>query len=216
MEPGFRSQISELEHSLPPLSLEQSLLLEQAAGEIPLSDIAEQVLKAGITAPDFTLPNCVGMPVSLAAALESGPVLVTFYRGAWCPCSSLQLRAYQKILPEIIELGASMLAVSQHCPNHSQARLLKNFLKYEVLSDLDNIVARQYGLVYTVPDWMRALYISFGADLTACDGDTSWELPIPGTFVIGRKHRILHAFADSDINSHLEATAILEALKTAS
>ena len=213
MEPELRSQIEELERSLPPLAPEQSLLLEKAAKELALSGITDQVLRAGRQAPDFMLPNAVGRPVSLDKALESGPVVITFYRGIWCPYCSLQLRAYQKILPEILRLGATLQAISPQSPDKTQATLLKNFLQYEVLSDLGNVVARQYGLVYQVPEWVRSIYLSFGTDLPAFNGDSSWELPIPGTFVIGAGRRILLAYADSDPRNRLEPGTILEALE---
>jgi len=211
--PKLATQINELEQSLPPLSQEQSLLLEEAARKVDLSGIADQALKTGELAPDFTLPNAVGSSVRLERALQDGPVVVTFYRGMWCPYCSLQLRAYQKILPEVIGLGASLMAISPQSPDKSQATLLKNFLQYEVLSDLGNVVARQYGLVYQVPEWVRSLYISFGSDLPAFNGDTSWELPIPGTFVVAPDRRILLGYASSDPRNRLEPAAILEALK---
>jgi peroxiredoxin len=211
-EPELKTQIAELDRSLPPLAPEQSRLLEQAARELALSGITELVLKSGAQAPGFTLPNAVGRPVTLVAALEKGPVVVTFYRGIWCPYCSLQLRAYQKVLPDIIRLGASLLAVSPQNPDKSQATLLKNFLQYEVLSDLGNAVARQFGLVYQVPEWVRPSYLSFGTNLPEFNGDSSWELPIPGTFVIGKERRILLACADSDPRKRLEPAAILEAL----
>jgi peroxiredoxin len=213
MEPELSWQIKELERSLPPLSPEQAQLLEKAASELALTGIAGQVLGAGAQSPDFTLPNAVGRPVSLDRALESGPVVVTFYRGHWCPYCSLQLRAYQKILPEILRLGGSLLAVSPQKPDQSQATLLKNFLQYEVLSDLGNTVARQFGLVYQVPEWVRSTYLSFGTDLPAFNGDNSWELPIPGTFVIGAGRSILLSYADSDPRNRLEPAAILQALE---
>jgi len=212
MEPELRSQVQELEQSLPPLALEQTLLLERAA-ELALSGITERVLKAGVLAPDFTLPNAVGRPVNLDTELTGGPVVVTFYRGIWCPYCSLQLRAYQKILPEIIRLGGSLLAISPQSPDQSQATLLKNFLQYEVLSDRGNVVARQFGLVYQVPEWVRELYVSFGSNLPDFNGDTSWELPIAGTFVIGGGRRILLGYADSDPRNRMEPAAILEALQ---
>jgi peroxiredoxin len=214
MEPEtkLRTQIAELERSMPPLAPEQALLLEQAARELAHSGISEQALKSGAQAPDFTLPNAVGRAVSLDTALKSGPVVVTFYRGIWCPYCSLQLRAYQQILPEILRLGASLLAVSPQSPDKSQATLLKNFLQYEVLSDLGNAVSRQFGLVYQVPEWVRSTYLSFGTNLPEFNGDSSWELPIPGTFVIGDGRRILLAYADSDPRNRLEPAAILEAL----
>ena len=130
MEPQLKSQIEELEKSLPPLPPEKAQLLEKAAEELALSGITDQVLKAGEQAPDFTLPNAVGRPVRLETELSKGPVVVIFYRGIWCPYCSLQLRAYQKILPDILRLGGSLLAISPQSPDRSQATLLKNFLQY--------------------------------------------------------------------------------------
>lgn len=213
MEPELRTQIEELERSLPPLPPEQSQQLEESARQLALSGIAERVLKAGDVAPDFTLPNAVGRPINLEKALAAGPVLVTFYRGIWCPYCSLQLRAYQKILPEIMRLGGSLMAISPQSPDQSQATLLKNFLMYEVLSDQGNQVARQFGLVYQVPEAIRPIYTSLGTDLPAYNGDDSWELPIPGTFLVGRDRRILLSYADSDPRNRLEPGAILEALE---
>jgi len=123
------------------------------------------------------------------------------------------LKAYQKILPEIMRLGASLLAISPQSPDKSQATLLKNFLQYEVLSDLGNLVARKYGLVYQVPEWVRDLYLSYGVDLPAFNADDSWELPLAGTFVIGSDGRILVSYADSDARNRLEPQAILDALR---
>jgi peroxiredoxin len=212
-EPELKSEIEQLERSFAPQAPQQSALLEKAARELALSGITEKALKAGMQAPDFTLPNAVGRPVSLETALQKGPVVVTFYRGIWCPYCNLQLKAYQKILPEILRLGASLMAVSPQRPDKSQATLLKNFLQYEVLSDLGNGVSGRFGLVYQVPEWARSTYLSFGSDLPEFNGDSSWTLPIPGTFVVGRERRILLAYADSDPRNRLEPAAILEALE---
>jgi peroxiredoxin len=213
MQQELKAQMEELERVLPPLAPEQAQLLEQSAKELELSGIADQVLKAGDQSPDFTLPNAVGRPINLEKELAKGPVVVTFYRGIWCPYCSLQLKAYQKILPEIQRLGGSLLAISPQSPDQSQATLLKNFLQYEVLSDLGNVVARRFGLVYQVPEQVRSVYRSFGTDLPVFNGDDSWELPIPGTFVIGQGRHILLSYADSDPRHRLEPAAILEALE---
>jgi peroxiredoxin len=113
-----------------------------------------------------------------------------------------------------MRLGASLIAISPQSPDKTQATLLKNFLQYEVLSDLGNLVSRQFGLVYQVPEWVRAIYISFGTDLPAFNADQSWELPIPGTFVIGSDRRIVLCYADTDARNRLEPKAILEALES--
>jgi peroxiredoxin len=124
------------------------------------------------------------------------------------------LRAYQKILPQIIGLGASLLAISPQSPDKSQGTLLKNFLQYEVLSDLGNAASRQFGLVYQVPEWVRDIYRSFGVDLPRFNADQSWELPIPGTFVIGTDRRILLSYTDTDARNRLEPSLILQALES--
>jgi peroxiredoxin len=124
------------------------------------------------------------------------------------------LRAYQKILPEIIRLGGSLMAISPQTPDKSQATLLKNYLQYEVLSDLGNVVARQFGLVYQVPESIRSVYRSFGADLPAFNADESWELPVVGTFVIATDRQILLSHADLEVGNLLEPNAIVATLKT--
>ncbi|GAW67078.1 alkyl hydroperoxide reductase/ Thiol specific antioxidant/ Mal allergen [Geoanaerobacter pelophilus] len=122
------------------------------------------------------------------------------------------MRAYQKILPQVLRLGAALIAVSPQSPDKTQATLLKNFLQYEVLSDLGNQVARSYGLVYRLPDWVRELYISLGVNLPEYNADQSWELPLAGTFVIGQNRRVILSYVDSDPRNRLEPQAILDVL----
>lgn len=124
------------------------------------------------------------------------------------------MRAYQKILPQIKHLGGELLAVSPQTPDKSQATLLKNFLEYEVLSDEGNLVARSYGLVYPLGAEMRRIYQGFGIDLAQYNGDSSWELPLPGTFVIGRDMTIRFSFVDADYTRRLEPAAILDSLRS--
>jgi peroxiredoxin len=123
------------------------------------------------------------------------------------------LRAYQKILPQIKALGAELLAISPQTPDSSQATLLKNFLQYEVLSDVGNHVARRFGLVYPLGAEMRGIYLGFGVDLAAYNGDDSWELPLPGTFVIDHALTVRLSFVDSDYTRRLEPERILETLR---
>lgn len=123
------------------------------------------------------------------------------------------MRAYQKILPQIQALGAALVAISPQTPDRSQATLLKNFLEYEVLSDLGNKVARQFGLVYPLAEEMRSIYQGFGVHLPEYNGDESWELPLPGTFVIDQEATIRLAFVDADYTNRLEPAAILDSLR---
>lgn len=198
------------------MSAEILAVMQRAQAELIGSGILAGVLRAGDRAPDFTLPNAVERPYHLAAGLARGPVVVSFYRGAWCPYCNLQLRVYQQALPEIQARGASLVAISPQTPDHSQAMLLKNFLQYEVLSDVGNGVGRSFGLVYPVGAELRRLYQQWGVDLSLYNADDSWELPLPGTFVIDRDCTIRFAFVDADYTKRLQPSEILAVLESLS
>src|SRR5260370_37670338 len=121
------------------------------------SGIAERALKVGERAPDFTLPNALGGPVTLSRLLEQAPAVVTFYRGEWCPYCNLQLRAYQAILPRIRQLGAPLVAVSPQTSDNSLTTAQKKGLTFPVLSDAGNKVARRYGLAFSLSQMLRAV-----------------------------------------------------------
>ena len=136
-------------------------------------------------------------------------MVLTFYRGDWCPYCNLQLRAYQAILPLIQELGASLVAVSPQTPDNSLSTAEKKGLTFPVLSDAGNKVARQYGLVFSLSETLRTV----SANLPSFNGDDSWELPIPGTFVIAHDRTVRLAFVDADWTKRLEPAAILDTLR---
>ena len=173
------------------------------------SGIAASGLREGTLAPDFTLPDVHGRAVTLSALLGQGPVVLTFYRGEWCPYCNLQLRAYETILPQIRELGVSLVAVSPQTPDQSLTTTEQKGLTFPVLSDAGNEVARRYGLVFSLSETLRA----GSADLPAYNGDDSWELPMPGTFVIAPDGTVQLAFVDADWTRRLEPAAILDALR---
>jgi peroxiredoxin len=182
-------------------------------GELSQSGIVGRSLQVGQAAPDFALPNAHGQTVTLTDLLASGPVVVTFYRGAWCPFCNLALKAYQDILPEIKALGASFVAVSPQTPDNSLTMAEKNALSYEVLSDAGNAVARQFGIVYKFSNAMYDVQTNaFGVDLPSFNGDDSRELPLPGTFVIDRGGTITLAQVFIDVSERVEPSAILDAL----
>ena len=181
--------------------------------ELSNSGIAGQSLQVGQTAPDFALPNAHGQTVKLSDLLAAGPVVVTFYRGAWCPFCNIALRAYQDILPEIKSLGASFVAISPQTPDHSLTQIEKEHLDYEVLSDPGNAVARQFGIRYTLSDAMNQVSAGFGVDITQFTGDDSLELPLPGTVVIAQDGTIMFSQFFADHSQRAEPAAILEALR---
>ena len=163
-------------------------------------------------APDFTLPNAHGMPVSLSGLLQLGPVIVTFYRGGWCPYCNIQLRAYQAALPEFTALGAQLVAISPQLPDSSLSTAQTNALSFDVLSDVSNEVAGRFGLVYSLPEELRAALRANNKALPGINGDDSWELPVPATYVIGHDGRIVLTSIDVDYRNRLDPEAIVAAL----
>lgn len=175
--------------------------------------VAQQSVKVGERAPDFTLPDVFGKPVALSELLKHGPVVLTFYRGEWCPWCNLTLRAYQRILPQIRALGASLVAVSPQTPEHSLSTVEKKELTFTVLSDVGNIVARKYRLVFTLEQSIRTLYTTIGADLPGFNGVASWELPMPATFLLAQDGTVRLAFVDEDFTHRLEPATLLDGLR---
>lgn len=136
--------------------------------------------------------------------------MVTFYRGAWCPYCNLQLRAYQAILPQVTRLDATLVAISPQTPDASVEIVSKAGLTFPVLSDVGNHVARSYRLVFVLPEVLRP----YTANLPQYNGDKSWELPLPGTFVVGRDGIIKLAYVHADYTKRLEPSDILAALES--
>lgn len=170
-------------------------------------------LGEGDRAPDFALPDAKGGVVSLMSALAGGPAVVTFYRGGWCPYCNLQLRSYQALLPELASLGVAMLAISPQLPDGSLSTAERESLTFDVLSDVGNDVARQFGLVYPLPQELRDALRSNNKALPGINGDDSWELPVPATYVIGQDQRISLAFIEIDYRKRLAPQQLLSALR---
>lgn len=127
------------------------------------------------------------------------------------------MQAYQSLLPELAAAGASLAAISPMLPDNSLSMAEKNALEFEVLSDVGNRVARDYGLVFRLPEELRAAYeTALKIALPQLNGDDSWTLPIPGTFVVGRDGTVAYAFVEADHRRRAEPAAILDAVGRAS
>jgi peroxiredoxin len=180
--------------------------------KLAASHVAEDAKNVGEIAPDFRLPNATGRPVSLYGELNNGPVVLSFYRGGWCPFCSLELQALQGILPEIHSRGASLIGISPEKPDNSLTTAEKYKLEFQVLSDQGNRTAREYGLLFTVYEEMRPLYLEWGFDVPSCNGDASWELPVPATYIIDTNAVVRTAFIDKDYTRRMEPDDIIAAL----
>ncbi|MEF8980753.1 peroxiredoxin-like family protein [Thiohalorhabdus sp.] len=187
--------------------------LDRAMAQVR-AELPDPGLAVGDEAPEFTLPNAFGEPVSLADQLAQGPVVLTFYRGAWCPYCNLELKALQESLSAFRDHGASVLAVSPQKPGKSLEQVREDGFSFEILSDLDNRVMKGYRLFFRVPEGMVRVYREkLGLDLADYNGDGRYVLPVPATFVIDREGVIRAAFAKVDYNKRMEPAAILEALR---
>ena len=203
---AFHDQI----RSQVPEEIATAVSIELAA--LARSGIANGALGVGAEAPDFALPDRHGQTVRLSALLARGPVVLTFYRGGWCPYCNLQLRAYQAILADIESLGATLVAISPQTPDYTVSTVDEKGLRFPVLSDVGNGVARKYGLVFVLSESLQDLQKKFGNEVPRFNGDSSWELPMPATFVISRDGVIRLASVDSDYRRRLEPAAILAQL----
>lgn len=191
-------------------------LYESKIAELRASSLFDGAIRTGESVPDFRLPNAKGNSVSLHDEIALGPVVVTFYRGGWCPYCNIQLKAYQEILPQIQSYGAKLIAISPELADQSMTTAEKNALAFDVLSDLGNGVARSFGIVFTLPEELRVAMIANGKALPSINGDESWELPVPATFVIDTNATAALAHIDVDYRNRLQPDEILAALKSLS
>ncbi|KMO27525.1 peroxiredoxin-like family protein [Methylobacterium aquaticum] len=190
-------------------------LIAAGIDEQVAAGLAHRALKAGDRAPDMRLPNAQGATIDLAVLRERGPVIVTFYRGGWCPYCNLELRAYQALLPEIRAAGASLVAISPQTPDASLSTVETNDLGFEVLSDVGSRTAEAFGIVFALTDALRAVYARLGHALPTVNGTDDWHLPIPATFVIAPNGRIVLAHVDPDYRHRLEPAEALRAARDA-
>ncbi len=187
--------------------------MRKAEEALKESQLAERALTAGNHAVDFTLPNAKGEQVSSEALRQQGPIVVSFYRGGWCPYCSLELKALQGVNSEIEALGARLVAISPQLPDESLSTAEKNELEFEVLSDVNNKVADQYGLTFSLDEDLRPIYKNWGADVAAVNDDPDCKLPLPATYVISQEGKIVHAFVEEDYTERLEPDEILDSLR---
>ena len=186
--------------------------MNKATQDLLNSNIIEQTLKVGEQAPDFILPNVLNKAVELNEILQAGSVVISFYRGQWCPYCNLELRTLQQYLPRIKEQAATLVAISPQTPDNSLSTAEKNELTFEVLSDFGNQVARKFGLVFTLPEQLRPIYEGFEINLPAHNGDETYELPLAATYIINQRGKVIYCFVDSDYTKRLDPEVIIQTL----
>lgn len=210
---SLAQQLEELTAKLRSLvPAERLATIDRAVAELKASGLAAHALKVGDKAPDFTLPDGDGTPWRSEDLLRHGPLVIVFYRGRWCAYCNAQLAALQQIHQQIDSAGASLVAISPQTQKHSYMTRDMHHLRFPVLSDSGNQVARKFGLVYRLSPELRAMYESIMTKLPGYNGDPSWELPLAATFVIQPDGIISYAHVNEDWRQRAEPQEILSSL----
>ncbi|HEY0207430.1 MAG TPA: peroxiredoxin-like family protein [Acetobacteraceae bacterium] len=189
--------------------------MRRATADLIASGQAGRALKAGDAAPTFSLPDEEGRPVSLRELLAKGTLVLTFYRGTWCPYCNTDLQALQAELPAIEAAGGTMAAISPQTAANSRRARRDSHLTFPILTDKGNEVAAAFGLRFRMPDDLIAIYKGFGNDLATVNAEPSWTLPMPARYVIGTDGRILHAEVNPDYTRRPEPSTLLPVLRQA-
>ncbi len=193
-----------------PQDVQQTVM--EAMQRLLASSEADEAKGVGDQAPDFTLPGAGGGNISLAEQLARGPVVLSFYRGGWCPFCDLEFKALHDKLEEITNAGATLIGVApETIENTIQTKNAKG-IQFELCSDEGNRVANEYGLVITVDEALRPLYLEWGINIPEANGDDSYRLPVPATYVIDSSGKIRAAHVDKDYTRRMEPDAIVAAL----
>jgi peroxiredoxin len=189
-------------------------LMKQVTQELADSGIVDKAPKVSEKILPFSLSNQHGDTVTLEALLEKGPVVLTFYRGGWCPYCNLELKAFQDQLANIKGENGTLVAITPELPDSSLSTAEKNALDFEVLSDVNSDYARSLGLVFSLAEELRPIYLSFGIEVEKHNGEGQFDLPLAATFVIAKDGTVASAFVTADYTARQEPAEVVAVLKT--
>ena len=176
--------------------------------------IADSARKVGDRAPAIVLNDASGQPIDVGELLQRGPVIVSFYRGGWCPYCNIELKAFQDLLPQIEAAGATLVAISPENPDETLSTAEKNALSFPVLSDPGQKVGRAFGLVYHFTDDLKGVFEGFKLDLPSANGTPGeWALPVSATYVIDRDGTIVYAHTDVDFRYRADPLDVLKSVQ---
>ncbi len=188
-------------------------LSERAVAELFASGIEDKLLKPGDAAPSFVLPDANGKMVNSADLLALGPLVVCFFRGRWCPYCVTELETWRDLFPAVRERGALMVAISPQTIRQNDFAVTQHALPFPLLRDEGARVAAKFGAAYSVPTYMQGYYRSILVNIPFINGEQSWRLPVPATFVIGRNGIIAWSQGHADFRVRPEPAEALNALQ---
>ncbi|MGA7859904.1 MAG: peroxiredoxin-like family protein [Terracidiphilus sp.] len=184
---------------------------ERAVAELFASGIEEQILPVGAVAPEFSLKDANNKLVRSADLLALGPLVIKFFRGRWCPYCMTELEAWRDLYGQLREHNALFVAIGPQSQRQSDFMAGQHGLPFPVLTDTENAIAEKFGLVYTVPAYHRDYYLSILVNIPFVNGEKSWRLPLPGTYVLSREGRVVFAEAHADFRVRPEPDEALSA-----
>ncbi|RZA07743.1 MAG: AhpC/TSA family protein [Proteobacteria bacterium] len=193
----------------------QQATISQSTAELKKQGIGKSAPKKGDTLPDFTLPKTGGGSVQLSELVKAGPVVVSFYRGSWCPYCTVQLLDFQKHLGDIQKAGGQLVAITPEETARSEEFAKGKGFQFPIAWDKDNAFAKQLNIVYALPTEMKKLHEELGVDLKASQGNDQWQLPVPATFVVDKNRVVQFAYIDVDYSKRAETSELVRAVKTA-
>ena len=209
----LKEQINEFKTNFVKQVDEKTLKVMKEFNEKVAVKESAQGLKAGDNAPLFSLKNHLGETVELQSLLKKGKVVISFYRGEWCPYCNLEIKALQDHLSDFQALGANLVAITPESPDHSLSIVEKHQLKFPILTDVGNTIAKDYKLVFELSEELNTIYERFGIYVEKRNADHRRTLPVPATFIIGRNGIIDYAFVDADYSNRAEPDEIIANLK---
>ncbi|MEM6688823.1 MAG: peroxiredoxin-like family protein [Planctomycetota bacterium] len=211
----LQQQLSELKDSLrSQIPAETFDHFEKSIDDLQEAGTGKDAPKVGDDISNFNLINQSGERRNLADLRASGPVVMIFYRGGWCPYCNLELRNYQQILPQLKEAGATLVAITPETPDNSLSTSEKNELEFEVLTDEAAEYAKEIGIAFSLPHDLREIYTNLGGDLNKFNGEGNWDLPIPATFVVGTDGKVVFTHVDADYTLRANTEDVLDAVKS--
>ncbi|MDO1501627.1 peroxiredoxin-like family protein [Winogradskyella maritima] len=187
-------------------------VMDKATNILVEEGISKQAIQIGEKFPKFVLKNAKSETISSSHLLKNGPLVISFYRGGWCPYCNIELKALQAALPEFKSKGANLVAISPETPDNSLSTAEKNELSFEVLTDEDNLLAKQIGLVFQLPKEIQSIYDNFGIDVAKHNENDKFELPVAATFVVNKDGIVTYRYVNEDYTKRAEISEIIEAL----
>jgi peroxiredoxin len=184
----------------------------KAIEDLKTKDIEKKSIKIGETMPNFSLKNAKNEIVNSTDILKNGKMIIAFYRGSWCPYCNLELKALQEKIAEFKEKNATLVAISPQSPDNSLTVIEKHHLTFEVLTDKDNVFAKQLGIVFELQDFVLPYYHALGIDLSSFNENADNSLPIPAVFVVNENSKIIYKFADANYMNRIDIDELLKIL----